>query len=76
MHMIRNFLGKGGATKSDEFSEKLQGGGSFSIQKFILQILDLYKGPFLNVFRKKLQFNFPKIKGGGRRPFGIFLKFI
>ena len=22
MHMIRNFLGKGGATKSDEFSEK------------------------------------------------------
>ena len=24
MHMIRNFLGKGGATKSDEFSEKLQ----------------------------------------------------
>ena len=27
MHMIRNFLGKGGATKSDEFSEKLQGGG-------------------------------------------------
>ena len=39
MHMIRNFLGKGGATKSDEFSEKVQGGGgSFSIQKFILQI--------------------------------------
>ena len=24
MHMIRNFLGKGGATKSDEFSERLQ----------------------------------------------------
>ena len=33
-------LGKGPATKSDEFSEKRQrGGGSFSIQKFILQIL-------------------------------------
>ena len=27
MHMIRNFLGKGGATKSDEFSETPQGGG-------------------------------------------------
>ena len=40
-------LGKGGATKSDEFSEKFQrGGGSFSIQKFILQILDLYIGLF------------------------------
>ena len=36
-------LGKGHATKSDEFSEKFQGGGgSFSIQRFILQILDLY----------------------------------
>ena len=35
--------GKGGATKSDEFSEKFQRGegGSFSIQKLILQILDL-----------------------------------
>ena len=33
-------LGKGGATKSDEFSEKCQRGvGSFSIQKFMLQIL-------------------------------------
>ena len=57
-------LGKGGATKSDEFLEKFQrwGGGSFSIQEFISQILDLYKGPFVNVFRKK---------GGS---FGIFLK--
>ena len=36
------FLGKGPATKSDEFLEKFQkGGGSFSIQKFILQNLDL-----------------------------------
>ena len=26
MHMIRNFLGKGGATKSDEFSEKIPTG--------------------------------------------------
>ena len=35
-------LGKDGVSKTDEFSEKFQkGGGSFSIQKFILQILDL-----------------------------------
>ena len=35
-------LGTDGNTKTDEFSEKFQrgGGGSFSIQKFMLQILD------------------------------------
>ena len=33
-------LGTGGGTKLDEFSEKFQGGGgSFLIQKFMLQIL-------------------------------------
>ena len=58
--------------------EKLQrgrGGGAFSIQRFILQILDLYKGLFSAIFRReKLQYDFPKIwGGGGRRPFGIFL---
>ena len=35
-------LGKDGVSKTDEFSEKFQkGGGSFSIQKFMLQNLDL-----------------------------------
>ena len=35
-------LGKDGVSKTDEFLEKFQkGGGSFPIQKFILQILDL-----------------------------------
>ena len=35
--------GKDGVSKTDEFSEKFQkgGGGSFPIQKFMLQILDL-----------------------------------
>ena len=35
-------LGTDAHTKTDEFSEKFQrgGGGSFSIQKFMLQILD------------------------------------
>ena len=47
-------------TKSDEFSEKFQrrgGGGSFSIQKFILQILNLYKGPFSDgIFQTFIRF--------------------
>ena len=38
-------LGTGGGTKTSEFSEKFQrGGGSFSIPKIILHILDLYTG--------------------------------
>ena len=37
-------LGTGRATKTDEFSENFQR-RSFSIQKFVLQILDLYIGP-------------------------------
>ena len=63
------FLGKYGTTKLDEFSEMFQGEGSFLIQKFVLQILDLYKG----FFKINLQYNFSKMRGG-RRPFGIFLK--
>ena len=41
---------------SDGFLEKLQmgGGGSFSIQKFILQILDLYRGLIEGAFLDKL----------------------
>ena len=36
-------LGMDGPTKTDEFLEKFQkgGGGSFPIQKFMLQILDI-----------------------------------
>ena len=41
-----------------------EGRGSFSIRKFILQILDLYKGLFLDVFRKKLQYDYSKMRGG------------
>ena len=44
-------------------SEGGGGGGSFSIQKFILQILDLYTG----LFGKKLQYGFPKIWVGGTK---------
>ena len=36
---IRSYSGKDGVSKTDEFSEKFQkGGGSFPIQKFMLQI--------------------------------------
>ena len=42
------FLGKVEATKSDEVPKR-EGGGSFSIQKIILQILDFYKGLFSDV---------------------------
>ena len=42
------FLGTDDATKAEEFSEKFQKGegGSFSIQKIMLQILDLKTGRF------------------------------
>ena len=52
-----------------------RGRGSFSIKKFILKILGLYTGLYSGVFGKKLQFDFPKMRGGGdQRPFGIFPK--
>ena len=60
------------ATKSNEFSETFQRGGSFSIQKFILQILDLYKG-LEKGFLKKMQYDYSKLRGG-HRPCGIFPK--
>ena len=38
------------------------GGGSFSIQKFILHILDLFKGLFFGRFPKTMQYNFTKMR--------------
>ena len=35
-------------------------GGGFSIQKCLLQILDLYKGLFSDLFRKNLLHDFPR----------------
>ena len=85
--------GKGGATKSDEFSEKFQrgGGGIFNPKKYIADFgnfkqgfwsmkfhtiwpsyLLTYMQPYLSL--KKWQHNFPKMRGGGQRPFGIFPK--
>ena len=39
--LYHRVLGTTGATKSDEFSDKVQGGGSFPIQKIMLQICAL-----------------------------------
>ena len=47
------------------FRKSSNGGrGSFSIRKFLLQILDLYKGLFSDVSQKELQYNFSKMGGG------------
>ena len=52
--------------------EKFQG-GSFSVQKFILQILGLCRGLFLDVFQKNCNIIFQN-KGWGSKPFGFFPK--
>ena len=59
-------LGTPTPSKTDEFSEKFhRGGGSFSIQKFMLQIFAIIDDTsVMNFRRKKLQHNFPKMRGG------------
>ena len=47
-------------------TSKGEGEGSFSIQKFMLHVLDLFIGFFPDAFRKW--------EGGVQRPFGIFQK--
>ena len=49
------------------FLENFQrGGGVIFNAKFMLHILDLCIGLFSDVFQKKLQHYFTKMKGGGR----------
>ena len=48
------------------------GRGRFLIQKFILQILDLYIGFFWTFCENNLQYNFPKMKGEGTKAIWIF----
>ena len=71
-------LGKPTPSKTDEFSEKFQrGGGSFSIQKFMLQIFAIIDDTSVMNFRKNLQHNFPKNEGGGiNGRLELFRKFI
>ena len=49
MHMIRNFLGKGGATKSDEYSEMLQRGGVIFNPKIYIADFWNFKQDFLSM---------------------------
>ena len=73
---ILSALGKGGPTKTDEFSEKFRRGGSFPIQKFILQIFAIINGTSVMNSGKNPQYDFPKMRGEDQRPSGIFRKFI
>ena len=41
--------------------------GSFSMQKFMLQILDLYTQLFELAFPKKKEYDFPKMRGVGSK---------
>ena len=50
------------------------GGGSFPIQKFMLQIFAIIKGTSVMNFGTNPQHDFPKMRGGGQRPFGTFPK--
>ena len=63
---VRHPLGTPSPSKTDEFSEKFQrGGGSFSIQKFILQIFAIIDDTSVMNFGKKLQYDLLKMMGGG-----------
>lgn len=61
------FLGTKRNTKTDEISEKFRrgDGGSFSIQKFILQIFAIINSTSVMNSGKKCQYNFLKMRGQG-----------
>ena len=50
------------------------GGGLFPIPKKLLQIFAIIKGSSVMNFGKNPQHDFPKMRGGGQRPFGTFPK--
>ena len=64
---LAQLIGKINASKTDEFLEKFRrgGGGSFPIQKFMLEIFAILKGTSVMNFGKKSQHDFPKIRFGG-----------
>ena len=51
-----------------------EGGGSFSIQKIVLQILGLYTGLYKNWFSEKTAIWFSENERGSQRPFDFFQK--
>ena len=70
-------FGTGGATKTDEVSEKLQIGGHFQSKNFCCRFWT-YRQGFLSIKWKKNATWFSENEGGGgegQRPFGTSLKF-
>ena len=53
--------------RCDAVREVKKGGGSFSIQKFMLQIFAIIDDTLVMNFRKNLQYDFPKNEGGGSK---------
>ena len=66
------FLGTGGDTKTDEYSEKFQAWVILNPKINIANFGHLYRA-LKQVFQKKMQYDIPKMRGG-QRPFGIFTK--
>ena len=60
---------KGQGTKMDEFSQNFQrrGGGHFQSKNLYCRFWALF-----GLLPKKLQYTFPKMRGGGQRPNGFF----
>ena len=52
--------------KTDMLNDSVSEFSIQNINKSMLQILYLYNGLFSDVFRKKLQYNFPKMRGGSK----------
>ena len=50
------------------------GGGSFPIQKIMLQIFAIINVNAVTNLREKAQHRYPKRGGGGQRPFGLYPK--
>ena len=76
MTKIGKGKGRAAQPKRMNFRKSSKGGGvSFSIQKFMLQSFAIIDDTsVMNFGKKKLQHYFPKMRGGGQRPFGIFPK--
>ena len=69
LEKIFNLIPKGSRPppKRMNFQKSSKGGGSFSIQKFILQIFAIIDDTLVMNFRKNLQYDFPKNEGGGSK---------
>ena len=67
--VVLEALGTHSPSKTDEFSEKFQRGGGGIIFNPKIYVADFchYRRYFGHEFQKKLQHNFPKMRGGGSK---------